>query len=232
MSKTGAARSAMARVLLAGLLTLPACQSYQTDGPGAFGPSPENQRSIRRAREFAEATRGLTFEAGGVLVQPTGKNDPNLARAYAEHGDSLLKLNERVEAIKAYALAARTDPTFAEAFLGLGRAMISKGKLTEALASYRTAVALDPDGVEGHFALAMTLARQREFGQAIGAMQQVLELDPTRADACERLAIWSYFSGDLAGAWQYVHAAEARGHSMPPQFMAQLEAQMPDPAGG
>jgi len=76
------------------------------------------------------------------------------------------------------------------------------------------------------------MARDAEYDHAIAHMQQVLGLDPEYAPAHERLAVWHYYRGDYAEAWDHVHAARDLGHDMPGQFMNLLTAQMPDPAAG
>ena len=129
-------------ICLAALAALPACGIVPqgsdstedsrgfagSEGAGATGPSPENERSIRRKQEFAEATRGLTFQDGRVLVEPNDQNDPNLALAHIRHGDELLSLNRSLEAVIAYVLAVRTKPDLTEAYVRLGWALHTKKK--------------------------------------------------------------------------------------------------------
>ena len=144
-------------------------------------------------------------------------------------GAELLELNRRTEAIKAYADAIRNAPDLAELYHGLGLALLSDAKDVHALAAFRSAVEIDPTFVEARVSLALTLAMSNEQDSAIQQMQRVVQLDPDHGLAHERLAIWHYYAQDYAKAWQETHSAQDLGHAMPPQFLALLEAQAPEP---
>ncbi len=114
----------------------------------------------------------------------------------------------------------RAAPHWAVPYDGLGRALLAKGKDGNALAAFRTAVSLDPAFTGAAFDLATTLARLGRRAEAIVAMERVIDLDPGRAEAHERLALWSYYAGDTEGARRHARAARDLGHEMPPQFSA------------
>ena len=63
-------------------------------------------------------------------------------------------------------------------------------------------------------------------------LKEALRLDPACGPAHQRLAIWSYYQGDFAGAWKHVYAAREAGDPVPPQFLEQLRARMPEPGAG
>jgi len=69
---------------------------------------------------------------------------------------------------------------------------------------------------------------QRE--QALAELQRALELEPAHAQARERLALQLYYTGRPAEAWTQVHAAEALGQAVPPQFRALLARAYPEPS--
>jgi hypothetical protein len=83
--------------------------------------------------------------------------------------------------------------------------------------------------VEARFNLAHSLWMLSESDAAIAEMEEVIARDPANAAAYERLAIWRYYAGDDAAAWRNVHAAQALGHGLPPQFLDLLAARTPDP---
>ena len=70
---------------------------------------------------------------------------------------------------------------------------------------------------------------QGDFQQAIETWGRVLAVDPNHAKTHERLAIVLYYLHDYQQSWRHVHAAEALGHQVPPQFRPLLEARMPEP---
>ncbi len=147
----------------------------------------------------------------------------------ATEGAELLEVNRRTQAIRAYADAVRNAPDLAELYHGLGEALISDAKDIYALAAFRSAVEIDPDYVEARFSLAITLSMINELDIAIEQMQRVVQLDPDHGLAHERLAVWHYYTQDYSKAWQETHSAQDLGHAMPPQFLALLEAQSPEP---
>ncbi|MHC4589883.1 MAG: tetratricopeptide repeat protein [Planctomycetota bacterium] len=148
---------------------------------------------------------------------------------YHEQGLERLESNRLTGALTMLARAVRTDRQFAAGYESLGRALQAKGKIEYAVAAYRTALTLQPDSAAAQYDLALALARLDRPADAIREMHRVLELDSQHAQAHERLAIWYYYAGDLAAAWQHVHAARDLGLEPPPQFITLLEARMPQP---
>ena len=238
---------------LAGLpvLLLAACQagtdvaptaaaSSRTDAPAAYGAvietpavaSPLSERDLRERREFAEAIEGLTFREGSVEVAPVSAPDPARAAEHAAHGAREYELNHRTAAIKAYVLAVRNAPDDAPLYARLGDAFVAKGKTDMAIAAFRTAARLDEGLIEARVGYANTLAMEARTAEAIEAMEAVLALDPDNAIARERLAVWEYYEGNYAAAWEHVGHARRAGHPIPPQLIPLLERQMPDPAAG
>ena len=190
---------------------------------------PVSSRDRREQEEFQEAIRGLNFNGGLVQVEAFAVRNAERAHERAMEGAELLELNRRTEAIKAYADAVRNAPDLAELYHGLGDALISDAKDVYALAAFRSAVEIDPDFVEARFSLAITLSMINELDSAIQQMQRVVQLDPDHGLAHERLAVWHYYAQDYSKAWQETHSAQDLGHAMPPQFLALLEAQSPEP---
>ena len=224
------------RVTFAACLALAAAAACQGPPPGPdgviAGAMPQDPRQpltdLKKAR-FDAAVEGIAFEDGFVVVvAPTGEDH---AAAAAHHTEGLTRLrgNRRTGALAALTLAVRADPQWAEAYHGLGKALQAKGKDEHALAAFRTAVSLDPGYTQAQYEVASTLSGMGQRQEAIEQMRLVLETDPGNAAAHERLAIWYYYEHDAVAAWRHVHAARDLGREPPPQFLARLHGQMPEP---
>jgi tetratricopeptide (TPR) repeat protein len=235
------AMSFLAGALL--LVLMSACQSTpesttrpattQPDGSSSPAPSPMSERERARQQAWQEAIAGLNFDSGRVIVEEAIVADgPELYRSKMAEGREKLQINHKTPAVKAFAEAVRSAPQRIEPYMALGQAMIVKGKTDLAEACFRSALDLDPEHVEAHTELAMTLSRERHRAEAIESMRRVLDLDPDNGFAHERLAIWHYYDGDFASAWEHVDAARQLGHPMPPQFINLLSEKMADPAAG
>ncbi|MHC4413984.1 MAG: tetratricopeptide repeat protein [Planctomycetota bacterium] len=191
---------------------------------------PEDPRSERAEALFQVAVRGLSFETGFVdVVDLLDRSDRSVAMRHQAEGLEALESNRFTDAVARLTFAVRAAPDWPVAYHGLGQALEAKGRTEHAVASYRTALRLEPGRVDARFDLASALARLGREHEAIEEMERVCELDPQRGEAQERLAIWSYYTGDNAAAWRHVHAAHDLGRTLPPQFMALLEGQMAEP---
>jgi tetratricopeptide (TPR) repeat protein len=190
--------------------------------------------SHREAR-YRNAIRGLTFPTG--FVESSADAAHVLAERHAgegvevllQRGAEELERNMLDEVLATYTLAVLLDASDATAYEGLGRAFLAKRKKDNAIASFRTALRLDPTLSEARFLLGAAYWTQGDYQEALASWRRILDFDPNHAKAHERLAIALYFLRDYAESWQHVHAAEALGHQVPPQFRPLLEAQMPEP---
>ena len=215
---------------LAVTLACQACQTTRESAPEATaGARPVDTRAALKEARFREAVKGLDFDSGLVIVVEATGEDAAGARTYRDQGLERLDSNQLTGSLTLLAKAVRTDPQYAQGYESLGRALQTKGKDEYALAAFRTALTIDPDFVDAQYGLASQLARLGRRGDAIAQMQRVLDLDPQNARAHERLAIWYYYDEDPDAAWRHVHAARDLGRQPPPQFIALLQAQRPDP---
>lgn len=190
---------------------------------------PETEDYGDKGKRFAAAIEGLTFEGGFVQVKANGRNNPNLAMRRFDDANALLNINRLFEAIRAYRVAIQTAPELAIPYYGLGRAMHGRGKTDLAIACFNTAIRQDPNLLEARFELAMALQMNMQLEEAIEEMTVLVSLEPDNALAHERLAIWHRYAGNYGQAWEHVHKAQALGHTMPGQFIALLQQDMPDP---
>jgi len=199
----------------------------------AEGASPPIE-DYRNAR-YRHAIRGLTYESGFVElgtdaqeVLAEGHRGEDFD-ALLERGADRLEHNMVIEALETYTLAVLVDSAAASAYEGLGRAFVAKGKTENAIASFRTALRLDPSLTEARYRLGAAYWMQGGFQEAVEMWREVVDLDSNHVMTHERLAIALYYLGDYQGSWGHVHAAEALGHVVPPQFRPLLETQMPEP---
>lgn len=205
-------------------------------GSPSGGASPiEDYRKARTAK----AMRGVLYDSGRVVIDEAAAReivpnpDPSQAAAEFSRGEHLLyQENNREEAIAAFTRAVIHDPARAESYDGLGRALATKGKSREAIAAYRTALDLEPRRVDTTFNLAVAFQMSGQADEALRGWERTLKLDPNHAEAHSRLAIERYYRGENAASWRHVHAAEALGHPVPPQFRVLLEGQMAEPDAG
>ena len=217
------------------------CRSDQPAGtlsdrghaPGAgLAPPSDYRKELLR-----QAMRGLRYESGRVeideAVADTIVHRGTRAEAMAEYerGEAFLQQNQRIQAIGAFTRAVLIDPDEALLYEGLGTALLTKQKTHEALAAYRTALDRDPLLTTARLHLADALQRLGQHAEAANELREVIRREPDNGPARSRLAIVLYYVGDDTGAWEQVHAAEALGQPVPPQFRALLAQRAPEPAG-
>jgi len=209
---------------------MPGCSSGggQANVEATPGTSPAEQVWIDKHARFNLAIEGVSFETGVVVVIQPLEGDFEQAIRLREEGIEHYNYGRYIDATAAHVRAVRMAPELPEAYFSLGEAVLAHGKVDLAAAAHRTALALDPQFTDARFHLAMALWMLSQPEDALAEMEVVVEQDPDRAAAHERLAIWSYYGGDDAGAWRHVHAAQNLGHQMPPQFLALLAARTPE----
>jgi tetratricopeptide (TPR) repeat protein len=182
-----------------------------------------------------DAMRGLAYDSGRVQIaageasQIVSGRDPGAASIARLLAQDQMQSNLVYEAIASATRAVLLAPDVSEGYLVLGQALLLKRLVPEATAAFRSGVDLAPDSVGLHFALGDALARGDARRESTAHFERALELDPAHAAARERLAIQLYYLGEHARAWQHVHAAEASGRAVPPQFRAQLAQSFPEP---
>ncbi len=214
-------------------VALTACHTTSRAGTAADGGlNPIDEQSTQGEAAWLEAVHGLNFDTGLVVVEePPAVGDPALARRLMDKGDAELQANHRTWAVKAFAAAVRAAPQLHEPYFVLGRAMLLKGGPKLAIPCFRTVIDMAPEHIGARVALANALAWETRREEAIAEMQAVLELDPGHGPAHERLAVWYYYVGNNAMAWQHVHAARQMDQPLAPQFIKLLESRMAEPRG-
>lgn len=224
----------VAFLLVVSLMSGCAAPSSDRSGGDQISAGPMNEKERMKAEQWARATQGLDFETtdGLVEVEPAFPGNRANAVRYLAQGDELIAANRVMAALEQYGLAARNDPDMADAYVGMGVVLKGKGRLSHAIAAFRTAIDRDDAHVEARYQLAMALWGAAEKDEAIAEMGEILEADGGHAKAHERLAVWNYYVGDHALAWEHLRRAEALGQAVPPQLITLLEEQMPDPGAG
>ncbi len=198
------------------------------------GAEPVSEFKERRKRE---AVSGLAFEGGRAMIvaeeaksRVAGPDRAAADLAYAE-GLAHRESNETLAAIRAHSDAVLLAPDVAQMYEGLGDALIRQGGWEpRAAAAYRTGLDLEPASVSLSARYADAIWRTGDIDGAVAAWKRLAELDPDRAEAYQRLAGVAFLKGEDALAWEYVHAAESRGGSVPPQMRETLTVRSPEPA--
>ena len=203
--------------------------SYSTeDNVKATEASP----SFKEER-MAEAMRGLVYDSGLVELDADYVNqiadfgDRQAAELEFELGmEMLYEVNDRTAAIAAFTRAVLCIQDNPDYYVGLGMALSYKGKSDKALAAFRSALMLNPDHFAAQYKMAYELQKLGQFTEAALGWQRVLEMEPENGEVHTQLALVYYYSGDYARSWKHVHAAEAFGSDVPPQFRPLLAAKM------
>jgi tetratricopeptide (TPR) repeat protein len=214
-----------------GIFAVTGCAAPSREVATRAEAGPMNERDRMRAEEWVRATRGLDFEGAGGLVEVLRIHGgtPETARAELDQAEAAFAANRIMEAMEHYGLAARHDPGLAAAYLGLGTTLLRRGDLERAERSFRTAIDHEPANVGARYELAMTLWAAGRQHEAIDGMRDALAFEETFGPAHERLAVWSYYTGDYEAAWRHVDRSEELGLEIPPQLLALLRQRMPDP---
>jgi len=214
----------------------PAPASADEAPAGAAEPVVQGGTEDYRAEQTRLAMRGITYVDGVLAIDREearrlvdGPDAEASAAALAE-GRGLIATNRRDEALAAMTRAVLLAPQDPAAYEGLGDALTVRRKYPEAAAAFRAGLARNPAGAGLHHKLGDILVRLNERVAAITEFRRALELDPSHAAARERLALQLYYTGQPAAAWREVHATEARGHDVPPQFRSLLASAYPEPA--
>jgi len=223
---------AIAIVSMAALIACGSPSSPEVTAAGSpASAGPMNDKERLEAERWERATEGLAFEttSGLVEVAPLVTGSGLAAGQHLAEADRLVGENRVMDAMEQYGLALRNDSDLAAAYRGLGAMLERKGKTDSAIAAFRTAVDRDTDNLDFRYELAMSLWTASRQEDAIEEMNAVLLADEEYARAHERLAVWSYYTGDHDAAWHHLHRAEALGEEVPAQLVALLEQQRPDP---
>jgi tetratricopeptide (TPR) repeat protein len=216
--------------------TEPSAEPGEADGDDGAEPVVLDRSQDYKAEQLRLAMRGITYEGGVLAIDPAvapsiaAHPDAGASAAALAEGHALIAANRRDEAVAAMTRAVLLAPESAPAYEGLGDALTVRRKIPEAAAAFRAGLELDPGSASLHFKLGDGLVRLEQREEAIALLRRALELEPAHAQARERLALQLYYTGRPAEAWAEVHAAEALGQAVPPQFRALLARALPEPA--
>jgi Flp pilus assembly protein TadD len=184
----------------------------------------------------AKALAGIVYSSGRAVIDPTAAatkvtvRDAALAAEMHARGTQELAQNLVIEAIDTFTRAVLLEPENAEHYSGLASALLAKRMAKEAVAALRVAVELAPSSAKLRFELGDALVRVNAREEAVVELEKSLALDATNAVAHERLAVQLYYANDFARAWSEVHACEASGGAVAPQFRDLLARAALEPA--
>lgn len=215
-------------------------QSTTQDAPAQDGATKSSDQQPvlpnYKDEQKAKALAGLVYASGRAEIDPAAAatkvtaQDPGLAAEMQARGRSQLAENYVLDAIDSFTRAVLLEPTNAEHYSGLAGALLAKRMVKEALAALRVAVELAPASATYRFQLGDALVRDGQREAAIVELQRSLALDPSNATAHERLAVQHYYLNDFAAAGREVHAVEALGGAVAPQFRVLLAQSAVEPS--
>ncbi len=179
--------------------------------------------ALRRQPAMAAAHMGM-----GHALACMGRNEEALARyeqalalaprtAEGEFAAAfiLARTGRPAEAETRYRRAIMLRPDFAAAWMNLGCLLWEQGKSLQAEASLARAVELRPATVEGWLNLALLMREQNRNDAAEQHLRKAFSLEPGNVPV---LMAWCQFRAgeqDMAGAWEWLRWAQARGPSHP-----------------
>jgi tetratricopeptide (TPR) repeat protein len=211
----------------------PVAVTGDSEEGSAAGAEPVSEFEEARERE---AVRGLEFEGGRVRIDAAEAREivpaPDRAAAETAFAEGLdhLGRNEILDAIRCHTRAVLLAPDAAQMYVGLGDAIVrEEGWESRAAAVYRTALDLEPESAMLWARYADASWRTGDVTNAMDAWKKAIEIDPKGAEPFVRLGNIAFLEGKDAEAWQYVHEAEARGGTVPPQMRAMLAARAKEP---
>lgn len=105
-------------------------------------------------------------------------------------GESLIKREKWLQALKAFSEAIKLNPKLAQAYSGRSRVYSEMGHQTltpksfdQGLLDANRALGLDPNLLEGYLNRARALTGQKKFSQALDDIKEVLQRNPKRVEA-------------------------------------------------
>lgn len=120
----------------------------------------------------------------------TGISDQDLAKSYAELGQSHRQQGNRDEAVQAYQQAVELQPGRAWYHMLLGNSLVEAGRPREALAAYEQVLALNPDYEQNawyHTWVGRAYRADGDPDRAIQAYERALALEENNAEAIKWL---------------------------------------------
>ncbi len=179
--------------------------------------------ALRRQPAMAAAHMGL-----GHALACMGRNEEALARyeqalalaprtAECEFAAAfiLARTGRPAEAETRYRRAIMLRPDFAAAWMNLGCLLREQGKSLQAEASLARAVELRPATVEGWLNLALLMREQHRNDAAEQYLRKAFSLEPGNVPVLMAWCQSRAAEQDMAGAWEWLRWAQARGPSHP-----------------
>lgn len=187
-------------------------------------PVTENAKERLEEQRMAEATKGLSFSTGRVLVSVQRPGDRAAAvKACNLAEQSLITENSWFVCAGKFRDAILLDPTYAPSYEGMARAFLLEGDVERATAAVKTAVSKDPTFSKAEFLLGTVTQMNGDFDGAVKVWRNLVAHDPNYPDTFARMAVCSYFAHDYTSAYQYLAEADKRKQNVPAQFRPLLK---------
>ncbi|NOZ20710.1 MAG: tetratricopeptide repeat protein [Planctomycetes bacterium] len=205
---------------------------------GAFAPSLD-----KFARLFARLSSvsplaaifswGLTQsgDADRAIAVAEKALDKNPRSAELEYtlGLALARKGQFREAILHYSKALSIRPGVPAIHYYMGMALMDLERPREAAVHFEHVLQKKPDHAESHAALANALTELDQFAGAIAHYTKAARLDPGNPGVQKDWAVACYRQGRYAEAWAHVRACRKLSAEPEPEFVAKLQAKMPEP---
>ena len=217
---------------------------YQTRAASAeaSGDRKRAESLIRRMIELSPDNADLYYNLANNLsrqgrMEETAHYHREALARNPEHLSSLINLGihlsqrgELDEAASLYRRALAVQPGHAGALSSLGNVTALKGDLNGAARLFRRALDADPARPDTHYALAQVLMYQAQTSQAIRHFVEALRGAPDQGGIHVELAMAYAKLREFRSAWEQVQGAREYGAVPPPEFLARLRAQVPEPS--
>jgi tetratricopeptide (TPR) repeat protein len=202
-SRAKSPRRAIARLLLIGILAIPAA---------LVSPAAAETRPKPSERDVAECmfpTADINMPDGAikhvmaactVLIKSGGGSDEGRAIAYLQRGSMYRRLGKFELALADFTGSLRYDPKSAEAYTGRGNAHRGLGQLDAAIADHSEAIRLNPDFATAYSNRGNVYRDKKDYARAIAEYDQALQLNPRYATALYNRGLAREDSGDRDGA--------------------------------
>jgi len=174
-------------------------------------------------------SRQSRFEDAEVQYKEALARQPHHVSALINLGNVLSERGDLPEARQLFDRALSAEPGHAGALSSLGKLAVARGDMRTAIEYLEQAIEQDPDRADTHYILAQLLRGEGRGLEAVVVFKRALALSPERPDIRFDLAVTYAQQGDFRTAWSEIHLAEHFGGAPPPEFLAALRSQMPDP---
>ena len=164
---------------------------------------------------------GTSGLAMGQDVKVHAKDAVELGWRYFQKGDL-------DTALKRFNQSLILDPDFAPGYFGIAYVYSVRNNFTLAVENYKKSIEKDPTHSDSYSNLGLALLYSERSEEAFPMLKKAIELDRNNGDAQVNIALYYYWGGDYASAWDHIHVAQKNGAKVKSEFLRDLQAKMPE----